>query len=119
MSTLPVSSNTPTDAAGQDPSAGEHYPVRQVNQFGEQERLILESIDIDRLAERIGGGFRATSLIQKRLREIVRLVPEANRFDNKHLIANVLEEIEREVIEFEAGAGDGDGVLRATSFDVE
>ena len=78
------------------------------------EAMRLEELDIDALAEKIGGYFQATSLLQKRLRELIRYVPEATRMDNKQLISLAIEEIEQEVIGFRAPEREGDGAAASS-----
>jgi hypothetical protein len=62
----------------------------------------LDSVALDHLCNDVGGHFRATSLMQKRLRDLIRFSPDANRTDNKVLMAKVIDEIGDEDVVFQA-----------------
>lgn len=67
----------------------------------------FDSINMDELCQNAGGAFRATSMMQKRLRDLVRFAPDqiVGKVDNKQLIFRVMKEIEGDALEFELAEG--------------
>lgn len=61
----------------------------------------FEQFNIDQLCLGAGGHFIATSMMQKRLRDLVRNNSDFNKADNKTLILQVLDEIRHDSLEFE------------------
>lgn len=62
---------------------------------------MTEDLDLDHLIEHVGGPFRFTALVQKRLQELIRSgahLPEGNQFK---LLQLVFREIERDEINLE------------------
>jgi len=66
----------------------------------------MDKSEIDRLAEKFGGRFKLTVLLQKRVRELVRGAPRLVETDHKNLIDVAMEEIRQGKLEFEALVGD-------------
>lgn len=75
-----------TDGAGVDKS--------------KSEKTAFEQMNVDDLCLQAGGHFRATAMMQKRLREIVRYGDEFSRADNKSLIFRVMDEIGDGALDF-------------------
>ena len=114
--------NEPVDTKGKsDPEleVPEYIQQQRQRQERREEKLRIDDVDVDELSKVAGGYFRMTSLMQKRLRELIRYVPEATRFDNKQLISNVIEEIEQSAIEFEPMIQRPEEVMRGSMFDDE
>lgn len=54
---------------------------------------LMDKSEVDSLAEKFGGRFKLTVLIQKRVRELVKGAPRLVETDKKNLIDVALEEI--------------------------
>lgn len=61
----------------------------------------MHNIEIDELAEKFGGRFKLTVLIQKRLKELVKGSPKLVETEDRNLIKIVLEEIRQGKVSFE------------------
>lgn len=61
----------------------------------------MEKSEIDRLAEKFGGRFKLTVLLQKRVRELVRGAPRLVETDHKNLIDVAMEEVRQGKLQFE------------------
>ena len=67
----------------------------------------MEKTEIDHLAEKFGGRFKLTVLIQKRLKELVKGAAKLVDLEDRNLINIVLEEIRQGKVSYEDyGAGD-------------
>ncbi|MGE3851363.1 MAG: hypothetical protein AB7K09_06460 [Planctomycetota bacterium] len=66
------------------------------------EKPDFSMINMEEMLATAGGAFRATSMMQKRLREIVRFAPDqiAGKVDNKQLIYRVMNEIADKTLQF-------------------
>ena len=69
----------------------------------------MHNIEIDDLAEKFGGRFRLTVLIQKRLKELVKGSPKLVEMEDRNLIKIVIEEIRQGKVAFENFTLDDDG----------
>lgn len=61
----------------------------------------MQKSEIDRLAEKFGGRFKLTVLLQKRVRELVRGAPRLVETDHKNLIDVAMEEVRQGKLQFE------------------
>ena len=68
----------------------------------------MEATDIDQLAEKFGGRFKLTVLIQKRLKELVKGSQRLVELEDRNLINIVLEEIRQGKVRFEGYSIDED-----------
>jgi DNA-directed RNA polymerase subunit K/omega len=75
------------------------------------EGSMINTADFDQLAEKFGGRFKLTILIQKRLKELVKGGQKLVDLEDRNLIKIVLEEVRNNKVGFEgfsleeAGAG--------------
>ncbi len=68
--------------------------------------LVMEKMDIDQLAQKFGGRYKLTVLIQKRLKEIVKGAQKLVDTEDRNLINLVLEEIRQGKVNFEEYAAE-------------
>ena len=61
----------------------------------------MDSIEIDQLAEKFGGRYKLTVLIQKRLKELVKGAQKLVDLEDRNLINVVMEEIRQGKISFQ------------------
>ncbi len=72
---------------------------------------MISNTEIERLAEKFGGRYKLTVLIQKRLKELVKGAQKLVDLEDRNLIKVVLEEIRSGKVSFEgypAGEPEGD-----------
>lgn len=69
----------------------------------------MEKSEIDQLAEKFGGRFKFTVLIQKRVRELVKGAARLVETDKKNLIDVALEEIRQGKVIWEGMAAEEEG----------
>jgi len=62
---------------------------------------MINTTDIDQLAEKFGGRYKLTVLIQKRLKELVKGGQKLVDMDDRNLIKIVLEEVRNGKVAFE------------------
>jgi DNA-directed RNA polymerase subunit omega len=63
--------------------------------------LVMEKTEIDQLAQKFGGRYKLTVLIQKRLKELVKGGVKLVETEDRNLINIVLEEIRQGKVSFE------------------
>ncbi len=63
--------------------------------------MTMDKSEIDRMAEKFGGRFKLTVLLQKRVRELVKGAPRLVECDHKNLIDVALEEVRQGKLQFE------------------
>lgn len=74
----------------------------------------MQSIEFDSLSEKVGGRYRLTVLIQKRLKELVKGAAKLVDVEDRNLINVVMEEIRQDKITFEDFSKDGDEAKKAS-----
>ena len=61
----------------------------------------MDSVEIDQLAEKFGGRFKFTVLIQKRLKELIKGAQKLVDLEDRNVINIVMEEIRQGKVTFE------------------
>ncbi len=61
----------------------------------------MENVEIDKMAEKFGGRFKFTVLVQKRVKELVKGSPKLVEIEDRNLIKIALEEIRQGKVGFE------------------
>ena len=79
----------------------------------------MDKSEIDHLAEKFGGRFKLTVLIQKRVRELVKGAQKLVETEQKNLIDVALEEIRQGKVSFEGAEFDGEGSGKKSKKDKE
>jgi DNA-directed RNA polymerase subunit K/omega len=69
----------------------------------------ISSTEIDQLAEKFGGRYKLTVLIQKRLKELVKGAQKLVDLEDRNLINIVIEEIRQGKVTFEGFELESDG----------